>query len=54
MIGSVFTGRYARPGAALPGVPADAVLPQIHGRAHVTLDATLVFDAADAFAWGLG
>jgi 4-hydroxyproline epimerase len=53
VIGSVFTGRYARLTAALPDVPADAVLPLIHGRAHVTLDATLVFDPADAFAWGL-
>jgi proline racemase len=34
-------------------VPANAVLPQIHGRAHVTLDATVVFDPADKFAWGL-
>ncbi len=54
VIGSVFTGRYRRPEAALPDAPANAVLPFIHGRAHVTLDATLVFDPADAFAWGLG
>ena len=53
VIGSVFTGRYARPRARFPDVPANAVLPLIHGRAHVTLDATLVFDPADAFAWGL-
>ena len=53
MIGSVFTGRYTRPAAALAGVPANAVLPLIHGRAHVTLDASLIFDPADAFAWGL-
>lgn len=53
VIGSVFTGRYARAPAALPDVPANAVLPLIHGRAYVTLDATLVFDPADAFAWGL-
>ena len=53
VIGSVFTGRYTRPSAPLPDVPADAVLPLIHGRAYVTLDATLVFDPADAFAWGL-
>ena len=53
VIGSVFTGRYTRPAATLPDVPANAVLPLIHGRAHVTLDATLVFDPADAFAWGL-
>jgi 4-hydroxyproline epimerase len=53
VIGSVFTGRYTRPAATLPNAPANAVLPLIHGRAHVTLDATLVFDPADAFAWGL-
>ena len=53
VIGSVFTGRYARPTAPLAGFPADAVLPVIHGRAHVTLDATVVFDPADVFAWGL-
>ena len=33
VIGSVFTGRYALPRGSLPGVPASAVLPQIHGRA---------------------
>jgi len=54
VIGSVFTGRFALPAAPLPEVPADAVLPLIHGRAHVTLDASLVFDPADRFAWGLG
>jgi 4-hydroxyproline epimerase len=53
VIGSVFTGRYARPAAPLPDVPASAVLPRIHGRAHVTLDATLIIDPADPFAWGL-
>jgi 4-hydroxyproline epimerase len=54
IIGSVFSGSYARPATPLAGVPADAVLPLISGRAHVTLDATLVFDPADPFAWGLG
>jgi 4-hydroxyproline epimerase len=54
VIGSVFAGSYARPAQPLPGLPADAVLPVIQGRAHVTLDATLVFDPADPFAWGLG
>ena len=56
VIGSVFSASYTRPAAplALAGVPVDAVLPLIHGRAHVTLDATLVFDPADPFAWGLG
>ena len=54
VIGSVFSASYTRPAALLAGVPADAVLPLIHGRAHVTLDATLVFDPADPFAWGLG
>ncbi len=53
VIGSVFTGRYSRAATPLPGVPTNAVLPQIHGRAHVTLDATVVFDPADNFAWGL-
>jgi 4-hydroxyproline epimerase len=54
VIGSVFSASYTRPAAPLPGVPVDAVLPLIHSRAHVTLDATLVFDPADPFAWGLG
>ena len=53
VIGSVFTGRYSRPSATLADVPANAVLPLIHGRAHVTLDASVIFDPADAFAWGL-
>lgn len=53
VIGSVFTGRYTRPARTLPDVPANAVLPLIEGRAHVTLDASLIFDPADAFAWGL-
>ena len=53
VIGSVFTGRYARLESARPEVPANAVLPEIHGRAFVTLDANLVFDPADEFAWGL-
>ncbi len=53
IIGSVFTGRYARPAQALPDVPPNAVLPEIHGRAHVTLDATVIIDPADEFAWGL-
>jgi len=55
VIGSVFTGRYTKPATAMPTAPANAnaVLPLIHGRAHVTLDATLVFDPEDAFAWGL-
>ena len=53
VIGSVFTGRYARPATPLAGIPANAILPMIHGRAHVTLDASLHFDPADPFAWGL-
>lgn len=54
VIGSVFTGRYARPANSPPGVPSGAVLPSIHGRAHVTLDATVIIDPADPFVWGLG
>lgn len=53
VIGSVFSASYTRPATPLPGLPVDTVLPLIHGRAHVTLDATLVFDPADPFAWGL-
>jgi 4-hydroxyproline epimerase len=53
VIGSVFGGSYSWPAAPMAGVPADAVMPLIHGRAHVTLDATLVFDPDDPFAWGL-
>jgi 4-hydroxyproline epimerase len=53
VIGSVFTARYARPSALPAGVPANAVLPQIRGRAFITLDAQLVVDPADAFAWGI-
>ena len=54
VIGSVFSASYTRPTAPLADVPMHAVLPLIHGRAHVILDATLVFDPADPFAWGLG
>ena len=53
VIGSVFTGRYETSPSTLPNVPANAVLPHIHGRAHVTLDATMIIDPADAFTWGL-
>ncbi len=48
VIGSVFTGHYRS------GASAAEVLPFIHGRAHVTLDAHVIFDPADPFAWGLG
>ena len=67
VIGSVFTGHYAVAPADAAADPADRpkngqpwgqpkpphILPFIHGRAHVTLDATVVFDAEDPFAWGL-
>ena len=46
VIGSVFTAHYER-------ADAGRVLPFIHGRAHVTLDATVVFDDSDPFTWGL-
>jgi len=52
VIGSVFTGRYARLAKPPANLPANAVLPCIHGRAFLTLDANLIFDPADAFAWG--
>ena len=53
VIGSVLTGHYAHPVTPPSGVPVDAILPFIHGRAFVTLDANLLFDPADVFAWGL-
>ncbi len=48
VIGSVFAARYA-----LPADGSATVLPFIHGHAHVTLDAQVVFDPRDPFAWGL-
>ena len=48
VIGSVFAARYE----PLAGEPAH-IQPFITGRAHVTLDATVVFDPSDPFAWGL-
>lgn len=45
VIGSVFEASYQ------PGVPGQ-ILPTIRGRAHVNLDATLVFQGDDPFAWG--
>jgi 4-hydroxyproline epimerase len=45
VIGSVFEARYA------PG-EAGRIVPTLTGRAHVTLDAQLVFDPADTMSWG--
>lgn len=45
VIGSEFHASYRR-------IDADTVQPLISGRAHVVADATLLFDAADPFAWG--
>ena len=54
VIGSVFDGYYLRTAAEVAhGTGANAILPFVHGRAHVTLDATVVFDADDPYAWGL-
>ncbi len=53
VIGSLFSASYALPEAPLSAGQPQAILPQIHGSAHVTLDATLVFDPTDPFAWGL-
>jgi 4-hydroxyproline epimerase len=49
VIGSVFSASW-QPDPQRAG----AILPSIRGRAHVTLDAQVVFDPDDAFAWGLG
>jgi 4-hydroxyproline epimerase len=51
VIGSVFAARYQRP--EVPTAGSETVLPFIHGHAHVTLDAQVVFDPRDPFAWGL-
>jgi 4-hydroxyproline epimerase len=45
VIGSEFQARYER-------IDDHTILPLISGRAHVMADATLLFDAADPFAWG--
>lgn len=47
VIGSVFEARYRLDGEG-------QVLPTLLGRAHVNLDATLVFQSDDPFAWGFG
>ena len=47
VIGSVFEARYEA------GAQAGTILPFITGRAHLTLDASLIFDAQDEFSWGL-
>ncbi len=47
VLGSVFTAHY------VPGPAPGLVLPFIRGRAHITLDATMVFDAQDPWSWGL-
>jgi 4-hydroxyproline epimerase len=47
VIGSVFAARYE-------AGDSGQVRPFIKGHAHVTLDAQVVFDPRDPFAWGLG
>jgi 4-hydroxyproline epimerase len=49
VIGSVFSASYQLTEAG----SATQVLPFITGRAHVTLDAHVVIDPEDPFAWGL-
>ena len=62
VIGSRFVGSYREPTdperqAAGP-LPGDAdpsavlVIPRITGEAHINLDATVIIDPADPFAWG--
>jgi proline racemase len=43
--GSVFTGTVAS--------TENGVIPTITGRAHVTAEATLIFDSEDPIRWGL-
>lgn len=47
VIGSVFEASYSHSSEG-------QVLPTLLGRAHVNLDATLVFQSDDPFAWGFG
>ncbi len=51
VIGTEFIAHYEH-AEALPGEP-NCIHPFIHGRAHVTLDATVVFDPDDALTWGM-
>ncbi len=43
--GSTFTGFVT--------IEGDKIIPHISGRAHVTSQSTLIFDAADSFRWGI-
>ncbi len=45
IVGSTFRAKYRRQG--------DKVVPTITGTAHLTVDATLLLDPADPFAWGI-
>ena len=45
IVGSVFRGKYRKQG--------DKIIPTITGTAHVTAEATLIFDPADPFVWGI-
>lgn len=49
IVGSIFEGSYALDET----LPAGQVVPSIRGHAHVSAEATLVFDPRDPFAWGL-
>jgi 4-hydroxyproline epimerase len=51
VIDSVFSGRFEH--AAPDATGRAAIVPTIRGRAHVTLDAQVLFDPNDPFAWGL-
>jgi 4-hydroxyproline epimerase len=51
VIGSVFRGHYQSGPPTRDGQPS--VMPFIQGRAHVTLDARMVVDSGDPFAWGI-
>ncbi len=51
VIGSVFAAHYER--NARDTARPDAIRPFIRGRAFVTLDAQVVIDPQDPFAWGL-
>ncbi|MFA7526328.1 MAG: 4-hydroxyproline epimerase [Ottowia sp.] len=49
IVGSVFEGSYE----THAGLPPGHIVPSIRGRAHISAEATLLFDADDPFAWGV-
>jgi len=53
VIGSVFEASYRVDQSGSSATAEGQVLPSISGRAYVNMDATLVFQPGDPFAWGI-